>query len=187
MRIVLAAYSYDREPEFPIPRVVAPSRRGLRRFRESPAPVPRLDLVAIGLRKAGWPHALEARIELDASRVTRLGPGKRTGGEASVDMERRPSWPTGVPHDEALAGVHGGVDYKVAGSGHLGTVDLDIPVRDEAEISGILARTICVGQVVLDDDALRRKLEDNFALLRLMRLLGGRQYKSYRVYEKSLS
>ncbi len=30
-------------------------------------------------------------------------------------------------------------------------------------------------------------LEDNFALLRLMRLLGGRQYKSYRVYEKSLS
>jgi hypothetical protein len=29
-------------------------------------------------------------------------------------------------------------------------------------------------------------LEDNFALLRLMRLLGGHQYKSYRVYEKSL-
>ena len=29
-------------------------------------------------------------------------------------------------------------------------------------------------------------LEDNFALLRLMRMLGGRQYKSYRVYEKSL-
>jgi len=30
-------------------------------------------------------------------------------------------------------------------------------------------------------------LEDNFALLRLMRLLGGRRYKSYRIYEKSLS
>jgi hypothetical protein len=29
-------------------------------------------------------------------------------------------------------------------------------------------------------------LEDNFRLLRLMRMLGGRQYKSYRVYEKSL-
>jgi hypothetical protein len=29
-------------------------------------------------------------------------------------------------------------------------------------------------------------LEDNFPLLRLMRLLGGRQYKSYRVYEKLL-
>jgi hypothetical protein len=29
-------------------------------------------------------------------------------------------------------------------------------------------------------------LEDNFALLRLMRLLGGRQYKTYRVYEKPL-
>ena len=29
-------------------------------------------------------------------------------------------------------------------------------------------------------------LEDNFPLLRLMRLLGGRQYKTYRVYEKSL-
>jgi hypothetical protein len=29
-------------------------------------------------------------------------------------------------------------------------------------------------------------LEDNFALLRLMRLLGGHQYKSYRVYEKPL-
>jgi len=29
-------------------------------------------------------------------------------------------------------------------------------------------------------------LEDNFPLLRLMRMLGGRQYKSYRVYEKSL-
>ncbi len=29
-------------------------------------------------------------------------------------------------------------------------------------------------------------LEDNFALLRLMRLLGGRRYKSYRVYEKQL-
>jgi len=29
-------------------------------------------------------------------------------------------------------------------------------------------------------------LEDNFALLRLMRLLGGHRYKSYRVYEKSL-
>lgn len=29
-------------------------------------------------------------------------------------------------------------------------------------------------------------LEDNFALLRVMRLLGGHQYKSYRIYEKSL-
>ena len=29
-------------------------------------------------------------------------------------------------------------------------------------------------------------LEDNFALLRLMRLLGGQPYKTYRVYEKSL-
>jgi hypothetical protein len=29
-------------------------------------------------------------------------------------------------------------------------------------------------------------LEDNFPLLRVMRLLGGRQYKTYRVYEKSL-
>ncbi len=29
-------------------------------------------------------------------------------------------------------------------------------------------------------------LEDNFALLRVMRLLGGRQYKNYRLYEKSL-
>jgi hypothetical protein len=29
-------------------------------------------------------------------------------------------------------------------------------------------------------------LEDNFALLRLMRLLGGRQYKTYRCYEKPL-
>lgn len=29
-------------------------------------------------------------------------------------------------------------------------------------------------------------LEDNFPLLRLMRLLGGRQYKTYRVYEKPL-
>ncbi len=29
-------------------------------------------------------------------------------------------------------------------------------------------------------------LEDNFALLRLMRLLGGRKYKTYRLYEKSL-
>jgi hypothetical protein len=29
-------------------------------------------------------------------------------------------------------------------------------------------------------------LEDNFPLLRVMRLLGGKQYKSYRVYEKSL-
>jgi len=30
-------------------------------------------------------------------------------------------------------------------------------------------------------------LEDNFALLRLMRMLGGRRYKTYRVYEKALS
>ncbi len=30
-------------------------------------------------------------------------------------------------------------------------------------------------------------LEDNFALLRVMRLLGGRRYKTYRIYEKSLS
>lgn len=30
-------------------------------------------------------------------------------------------------------------------------------------------------------------LEDNFALLRLMRLLGGHRYKTYRVYEKQLS
>ncbi len=30
-------------------------------------------------------------------------------------------------------------------------------------------------------------LEDNFPLLRLMRVLGGRQYKTYRVYEKALS
>jgi hypothetical protein len=29
-------------------------------------------------------------------------------------------------------------------------------------------------------------LEDNFALLRLMRLLGGHQYKTYRCYEKAL-
>ena len=29
-------------------------------------------------------------------------------------------------------------------------------------------------------------LEDNFPLLRLMRLLGGHLYKTYRVYEKSL-
>jgi hypothetical protein len=29
-------------------------------------------------------------------------------------------------------------------------------------------------------------LEDNFALLRVMRLLGGQQYKNYRIYEKSL-
>jgi hypothetical protein len=30
-------------------------------------------------------------------------------------------------------------------------------------------------------------LEDNFALLRLMRMLGGRQYKTYRIYEKTLA
>ena len=153
---MFAANSYDREPEFPIPRVVARSSGGATALPRvsSARPTSRSRSDRFEESRAAARARSEGRTRCESRNAARSW--KRAGGEASVDIERRPAGPPGVPNDEALAGVHGGVDYKVAGSGHLGTVDLDIPVRDEAEISGILARTICVGQVVLHDDALRR-------------------------------
>src|SRR5687768_16374750 len=97
-----------------------------------PASIPARELEAIRRGKARRTHAIEAWIEFDLRRVSRLARRHRAGGQTAVDPQPRVATVIDVRDEEIAAREDGGVDAQIAASSHVRARDLDLAIRDQA-------------------------------------------------------
>lgn len=84
--------------------------------------------------EAGRARSVQARIELDARGVPRLGRGDRAGGQAAVEDQFGRARIVDVADEELSAREDGRIDVQIAATRDIRRRDLDALVADETEI-----------------------------------------------------